>query len=88
MTGTVSAGIIPRPGRAATYPATAVTPLPSSAEAESREEPSARASWCLDLARLHTALAQVAATALNSDGGERVHFAGYRFSSIRLISHS
>ena len=38
------------------------------AEVESSKVPGSRAMWCLELARLHTALAQVAATALNSDG--------------------
>jgi hypothetical protein len=37
-------------------------------EAEAHEEPGSSALWCLELAKLHTALAQVAATALNSDG--------------------
>jgi hypothetical protein len=39
-------------------------------EAVSREEPDSRALWCLELAKVHTALAQVAATALNCDGRE------------------
>ena len=34
-------------------------------EAESCEEPGSRALWCLELAKLHVTLAQVAATALN-----------------------
>lgn len=38
-------------------------------EAESAGESSSKAMWCLELAKLHVALAQVAATALNSDGG-------------------
>jgi len=38
----------------------------------------------LDLTKLHTALAQVAATALNSDGREWADVAGYRFSRIHL----
>jgi hypothetical protein len=33
-----------------------------------RPRPSSRALWYLELAKLHVALAQVAATALNSDG--------------------
>jgi hypothetical protein len=49
-------------------------------EAESREEPGSRAVWCLELAKLHTAVAQVAATALNSDGREWAEVAGRRFS--------
>jgi hypothetical protein len=38
-------------------------------EAESCEEPGSRALWCLQLAKLHAALAQFAATALNSTAG-------------------
>ena len=34
-----------------------------------------RAQWCLELAKLHTALAHVAATALTSDGTEWVEVA-------------
>lgn len=49
-------------------------------EAESHEEPSASASWRLDRARLHTALDQVAATALGSDGREWAQVAGRRFN--------
>jgi hypothetical protein len=33
-------------------------------------ESRARASWCMELARLHTTVAQVVATALNYDGRE------------------
>jgi hypothetical protein len=51
-------------------------------EAEFREEPDSRALWCLELAKLHTALAQVAATALNSDGREWAEVASRRFSSM------
>ena len=51
-------------------------------EAESCEEPGSRALWCLELAKLHTALAQVAATALNTDGREWAEVAGRRFSSM------
>jgi uncharacterized protein (DUF1697 family) len=54
-------------------------------EAESREEPDSGALWCLELAKLHAALAQVAATALDSDGRERVEVAGRRFSSMSPI---
>jgi hypothetical protein len=50
-------------------------------EAESGEESSPRALWCLELARVHTALAQVAATALNSDGREWSEVAGRKFST-------
>ena len=50
-------------------------------EAASREEPDSRALWCLELAKVHTALAQVAATALNCDGREWVEVAGRRFNT-------
>jgi hypothetical protein len=56
-------------------------------EAESCEEPGARALWCLELAKLHTALAQIAATALNSDGREWAEVAGRRFSSTSSTSY-
>jgi hypothetical protein len=56
------------------------------AEAESCEEPGSRAPWCLELAKLHTALAQVAAMALNSDGREWAEVAGRRLGSMSLIS--
>ena len=49
-------------------------------EAESCEEPGSRALWCLELAKLHVTLAQVAATALNSDGREWMEVAGRKFS--------
>jgi hypothetical protein len=55
-------------------------------EAASREEPDARAVWCLELATVHTALAQVAATALNCDGREWVEVAGRRFSTMEPVS--
>ena len=54
-------------------------------EAESREEPGSRAVWCLELAKLHTAVAQVAATALNSDGREWAEVAGRRFSIMNPV---
>jgi hypothetical protein len=53
-------------------------------EAEFSEEPNPRALWCLELAKLHTALAQVAATALSSDSREWVEVAGRKFSSCSL----
>jgi hypothetical protein len=56
-------------------------------EAESHEELSPRAVWSLELAKLHTALAQVAATAPNSDGREWIEVAGRRFSGPSSISH-
>ena len=55
-------------------------------EAASREEPDSRALWCLELAKVHAALAQVAATALNCDGREWVEVAGRRFSTTESAS--
>ena len=52
-------------------------------EAESRNEADSRALWYLELAKLHTAPAEVAATALNSDGREWIEVAGRRFSSLK-----
>ena len=46
-----------------------------------------RAEWCLELAKLHTALAHVAATAQASDGREWVRVAGPWFSDISLALH-
>ena len=54
-------------------------------EAEPRREPDSEALWCLELAKLHTALAQVAATALSCDGREWVEVAGRRFSSTEAV---
>jgi hypothetical protein len=45
-------------------------------EAIDRGDFDARAQWCLELAKLHTALAHVAATAQASDGREWVKIAG------------
>ena len=56
-------------------------------EAQSRKEPDSGALWCLELAKLHTALAPVAATALNCDDREWVEVAGRRFSSTESIVH-
>ena len=56
-------------------------------EAESCEEPGSGALWCLDLAKLHAALAQVAATALNTDYREWAEVAGRRFSSLSPSSN-
>jgi hypothetical protein len=36
----------------------------------------------LEMAKLHSALAEVAATALNSDGRESIEIAGRKFSSV------
>ena len=58
------------------------------AEAESWEEPGSGALWYVELAKLHTALAQVAATALNSDGREWAEVAGRRFSGTSPTSYS
>lgn len=49
-------------------------------EAQSAEQASPRALWCLELARLHTALAQVAATALDSDSRAWFEVAGSKLS--------
>ena len=56
-------------------------------EAESGDESSSKATWCLELAKLHVALAQVAATALNSDGREWVEVAGRKFSGTSPASY-
>jgi len=64
-----------------------VRPRGSFEEAESGDECSPKAMWCLELAKLHAALAQVAATALNSDGREWVEVAGRKFSSTSFTSH-
>ena len=48
-------------------------------EATSRGDFNPRAQWCLELAKLHTALAHVAATALTSDGREWAEVADSRF---------
>jgi hypothetical protein len=53
-------------------------------EATSRGDFNPRALWCLELAKLHTALAHVAATALTSDGPEWAEVAGPRFCEIIL----
>src|SRR5580658_5027361 len=56
-------------------------------EAISRGDFNHRAEWCLELAKLHTALAHVAATAQTSDGREWVRAAGPWFSDISLALH-
>ena len=43
-----------------------------------------RAQWCLELAKLHTALAHVAATAQASDGREWVKVAGPWFCDMTV----
>jgi hypothetical protein len=45
-------------------------------EAVSRGDFHPRAQWCLELAKLHAALAHVAATALTADGTEWAEVAG------------
>ena len=56
-------------------------------EAKSGDDSSPRAAWCLELAKLHVALAQVAATALNSDGREWMEVAGRKFSDTSPASY-
>lgn len=57
-------------------------------EAESSKKPvlgqygPSSSRWSLKFAKVHTAPAQVAATALNSDGREWVEVAGRRFSKM------
>ena len=53
-------------------------------EATSRGDFNPRAQWCLELAKLHTALAHVAATALTSDGPECAEVAGPWFCEMSL----
>ena len=53
-------------------------------EATSRGDFNPRAQWCLELAKLHTALAHVAATALTSDGREWAEVAGSRFGVVPM----
>ena len=56
-------------------------------EATSRADFNPRAQWCLELAKLHTALAQVAATAQTSDGREWVRAAGLWFGDMSMALH-
>ena len=58
------------------------------AEATTRGDFNPRAQWCLELAKLHTALAHVAATALTSDGREWAEVAGRRFCDMTLVLQS
>jgi hypothetical protein len=53
-------------------------------EATSRGDFNPRAQWCLELAKLHTALAHVAAAAEASDSREWVRVAGPWFSDLSL----
>jgi hypothetical protein len=54
-------------------------------EATTRGDFNPRAQWCLELAKLHTALAHVAATALTSDGREWAEVAGRRLCDMTLV---
>jgi hypothetical protein len=56
-------------------------------EAASGDDFNPRAQWCLELARLHTALAHVAATAQAFDGRERVRGTEPWFSDLSLTLH-
>ena len=51
-------------------------------QATSRGESDPTALWCLELARVHAALADVAATALTSDGREWAEVAGRRLGTM------
>jgi TPR repeat protein len=50
-------------------------------EATSRGDSDPAARWCLELAKVHTALADVAATALTRDGREWLEVAGRRLGN-------
>jgi hypothetical protein len=56
-------------------------------EATSRGDFNPRAQWCLELAKLHTALAHVAATAQGSGGREWAGVADRRFCDMSLALH-
>jgi hypothetical protein len=56
-------------------------------EATSRGDFNPRAQWCLELAKLHTALAHVAATAQASDGRDWVGAAGPWSGEMSLALH-
>ena len=53
-------------------------------EATSRGDFNPRVQWCLELAKLHTALAHVAATALTCDGRKWAEVAGSRFCDMSV----
>jgi hypothetical protein len=53
-------------------------------EAKSRGDFNPTALWCLELAKLHTALAHVAATTLSSDDKEWAEVSGRRFRDMTL----
>lgn len=56
-------------------------------EAESSEEPISTAMWCVELAKVHTALARVAVTTLKSDGrnGSKSLVVGSAVDVIRVL---
>jgi hypothetical protein len=56
-------------------------------EATSRGDFNPRAQWCLELAKLHTALAHVAATALACEGREWGRVAGPWLGEMSLALH-
>jgi hypothetical protein len=56
-------------------------------EATSRADFNPRAQWCLELAKPHTALAHVAATAQASDSREWVRAAGLWFGDMSMALH-
>jgi hypothetical protein len=56
-------------------------------EATARGDFNPRAQWCLELAKLHTALADVAATAQASGSREWAKAAGPRFCDMSLALH-
>jgi hypothetical protein len=56
-------------------------------EAICRGDFNPRAQWCLELAKLHTALAHVAATAQASDGRGRVKVADPWFCDMTVALH-
>lgn len=54
-------------------------------EATTRGDFNPRAQWCLELARLHTALAHIAVTALTCDGTDWVEAADRGFRDMSLL---
>ena len=57
------------------------------AEAGYRKERDCEALWCLELAKVHTALAQVAATAVKCDDREWIEVASRRFCTTESVVH-
>ena len=82
MASSVSVGLGKGEQRSVRASASPIDPPPTP-----RYDP--RALWCPEMARLHTALAEVAAAALNSDGREWMEVAGHRFSRVNpsYMSH-